>query len=181
MVRAQGGTPIAVKLGMWSIDFYRRQHEEFGIDSGFVEQGYFMPAFDEAERDVAQGRIEMQRSLGLDVEWIDSSAAEDLNPQIAKGICLGGSYATGDGYIDPPRNVLAYALVLQRAGVEVRERVGLTGLRVDSGRVIGVETTQGVIDTENVVLTGGPELAPSRPNRWSRCSRRRGAPPDRRH
>src|ERR1700733_9347836 len=47
MVRAQGGTEIAVKLGIWSIDFYRRQRDEIGFDSGFVEQGYFMPAFDE--------------------------------------------------------------------------------------------------------------------------------------
>src|SRR3984957_9299907 len=159
MVRAQGGTPIAVELGMWSIDFYRRQHDEYGIDSGFVEQGYFMPAFDEAERVEAKRRIEMQRTFGLEVEWIDSKEAEDLNPLMAKGVCLGGSYAKGDGYIDPPRNVLAYAIVLQRAGVVVREHVGFLGLRVASGRVTGVETTAGLIETARVVLTGGPDLA----------------------
>jgi sarcosine oxidase, subunit beta len=159
MVRAQGGTPIAVDLGMWSIDFYRRQHEEFGIDSGFVEQGYFMPAFDEREKVEAEGRIAMQRALGLDVEWIGPDAAQELNPTMAEGICLGGSYSRSDGYIDPPRNVLAYALVLQQAGVIVRERVAFVGLHVPSGRVTGIETTRGVIDTGRVVLTGGPELA----------------------
>src|SRR5687767_6497043 len=45
MVRAQGGTEWAVRLGMFSRDFYRRQPEELGLDSGFVEQGYFMPCF----------------------------------------------------------------------------------------------------------------------------------------
>src|ERR1700722_11840690 len=84
MVRAQGGTPIAVELGMWSIDFYRRQHDEFGIDSGFVEQGYFMPAFDEREKADAEGRIAMQRSVGLEVDWIGPDDAEDLNPTMAK-------------------------------------------------------------------------------------------------
>lgn len=159
MVRAQGGTPIAVELGMWSIDFYRRQRDEFGIDSGFVEQGYFMPAFNENEKAETEARIAMQRSLGLDVNWIGAEEAEELNPNLAKEVCVGGSYARGDGYIDPPRNVLAYALVHQRAGVIVREQVALVGLRVVSGRVTGVETTQGIIDTERVVLTGGPELA----------------------
>jgi sarcosine oxidase, subunit beta len=159
MVRAQGGTPIAVQLGMWSIDFYRRQHDEFGIDSGFVEQGYFMPSFTEVEKSEAEGRIDMQRSVGLDVEWIGPDEAQRRNPLLAKGICLGGSYASGDGYIDPPRNVLAYALVLQRVGVTVRERVGFRGLRVSKGHVTGVETTVGVIETDRVVLTGGPELA----------------------
>ena len=158
MVRAQGGTPVAVDLGMWSIDFYRRQREEFGIDSGFVEQGYFMPAFEDEEVAAGTERVEMQRSLGLDVEWIGAHEAEKRNPQMAPDICLGGSFAPGDGYIDPPRNVLAYALVLQRAGVDVREGVGFLGLRVSSGRLIGIETTKGVINTERVVLTGGPDL-----------------------
>lgn len=44
MVRAQGGTPTAVRLGMVSQDFYRSQRDLLGIDSGFVEQGYLMPA-----------------------------------------------------------------------------------------------------------------------------------------
>src|SRR5881396_2741639 len=43
MVRAQGGTPPAVELSMWTRDFYARQYHELGIDSGFVAQGYLMP------------------------------------------------------------------------------------------------------------------------------------------
>jgi sarcosine oxidase subunit beta len=101
----------------------------------------------------------MQRSLGLDVEWLEAQEAEKLNPQMAAGICLGGSYASGDGYIDPPRNVLAYALVLSRSGVEVREGVGFVGLKTSAGRVTGIKTTAGIINTERVVLTGGPDLA----------------------
>jgi sarcosine oxidase, subunit beta len=159
MVRAQGGTEVAVKLGIWSIDFYRRQHDELGFDSGFVEQGYFMPAFDEDEKRTAVKRAEMQRSLGLDVDWIGPEDAAKLNPTMAKDCCLGGTFAPGDGYIDPPRNVLAYGIALARASVDVREGVEFLGLRHSSGRVTGVETSEGLIDTERVVLTGGPELA----------------------
>lgn len=38
VVRTQGGTPEAVRLGQWSRDFYLSQHDEIGIDSGFVAQ-----------------------------------------------------------------------------------------------------------------------------------------------
>ena len=89
-----------------------------------------MPVFDEKEKADAEGRIAMQRSVGLEVDWIGPDDAEDLNPTMAKDVCLGGSYARGDGYIDLPRNVLAYAVVLQRGGVIVRERVAFLGLRV---------------------------------------------------
>ena len=57
-------------------------------------------------------------------------AADEMNPTMAPGRTLGGTYFAGDGYITPPRNVLAYAVALAQAGVEVRERTAFTGLGV---------------------------------------------------
>lgn len=159
MVRAQGGTETAVKLGMFSRDFYAQQYDLLGIESGFVAQGYFMPAFSDAEVAEAEARIEMQRGVGLDVSWVSSREFDDLNPNVAPGMTLGSSYAPGDGYIDPPTNVLAYTTALFTAGVEVFESTAFTGLTVVDGAVTGVETDRGSISTPRVVLTGGPTLA----------------------
>ncbi|CUR57561.1 FAD dependent oxidoreductase [metagenome] len=158
MVRAQGGTEAAVRLGMFSRDFYLRQHDRLGIDSGFVEQGYFMPCFTVEEVATAKARIAMQAALGLDVRWVEPGELDDLNPAMATGQTLGGSYAPGDGYLDPPRNVLAYTAALFTAGVRVRERTAFVGLEVSGGRVTGVHTSAGLISTDRVVLTGGPTL-----------------------
>ena len=54
MVRAQGGTPDTVRLGTWSIDFYRGQRERYGTDSGFVGRGYVILATTAAEQRAAQ-------------------------------------------------------------------------------------------------------------------------------
>ena len=75
----------------------------------------------------------------------------------------GGSYIGTDGAIDPPRNVRAYSLAMQAAGVELRERTAFTGLRTEptaggGQRVTGVQTSAGTIETERVLLTGGPSL-----------------------
>ena len=158
MVRAQGGTPPAVQLGLFSRDFYAGQQAELGIDSGFVAQGYHMPCFTAAEVEQAHARIAMQQGCGLDVTWLGPDDFDAANPNITPGRTLGASYAPGDGYIDPPRNVLAYTAALFTAGVEVRERTAMTGLVTDGGRVVGVQTTAGVISTERVVITGGPQL-----------------------
>ena len=71
MVRAQGGTEVAIRLGMFSREFYAGQRDHYPLDSGFVAQGYLMPCFTEAEVAAAHDRIALQRSLGLDVEWLD--------------------------------------------------------------------------------------------------------------
>ena len=51
---------------------------------------------------------------------------------------------------------------MQRGGVELRERTTFTGLRTAptgaGTRVVAVETDAGVIETERVLLTGGPSL-----------------------
>jgi sarcosine oxidase subunit beta len=159
MVRAQGGTEAAVRLGLFSREFYASQQDLLGIDSGFVPQGYFMPCFSDPEVEQARRRIEMQRGLGLDVRWVASDEVDAMNPSMAPGQTLGASYAPGDGYVDPPRNVLAYTAAVFGAGVRVCERTAFTGLVVEGGRVTGVRTSAGDVATERVLLTGGPGLA----------------------
>jgi sarcosine oxidase subunit beta len=159
MVRAQGGTEAGVRLGLFSRGFYASQHELLGIDSGFVAQGYFMPCFSEPEVSETRQRIAMQQRLGLEVRWVDPDELDAMNRAMAPGRTIGGSYAPGDGYIDPHRNVLAYTTALFTAGVAVRERTAFTGLIERAGTLVGVETSSGRISTERVVLTGGPTLA----------------------
>ncbi len=159
VVRAQGGTPEAVRLAQWSRAFYLRQHEELGIDSGFTAQGYLLPCFTESEVPAARERLIMQRELGLNVAWLSPDEVDERNPTLARGQTLGGTFCPDDGYLTPPRNVTAYAVALAISGVDVRERTAFTGLAREGGRVTGVATSTGVISAGSVVLTGGPQLA----------------------
>jgi sarcosine oxidase subunit beta len=148
-----------VALGRWSIDFYRGQRELLGTDSGFRELGYLILAVTRADERAGRERVAMQRDAGLDVRWVNAEEAVALNPTLALDGHRGGSYAATDGCIDPPRNVRAYSLAMQRAKVDVRERTSFTGVRTTkSGRVTAVETSAGAIATERVILTGGPDL-----------------------
>ncbi len=179
VVRMQGGTPEAVRLGQWSRRFYLSQRDEIGTDSGFTEQGYLLPCFTEAEVAAAHARMEMQAALGVPVRWLDPGEVDAVNPTLAPGQTLGGTFCAQDGFITPPRNVAAYTVALIRSGVEVRERVAFRGLEAGGrgveaegrgveaegrgleteGRGVAVETSQGPIHTGLVVLTGGPKLA----------------------
>jgi sarcosine oxidase, subunit beta len=158
IVRAQGGTAATVALGRWSIDFYRGQGAAYGTDSGFRELGYLILAVTEDEERAGRERVAMQRANGLDVRWLDAAEATATVGTLAAGGHRGGSYIETDGHIDPPRNVRAYSLAMQAAGVVLRERTAFVGLRLDGSRVVGVETSAGAIATERVLLTGGPTL-----------------------
>ena len=159
VVRTQGGTSWAVRLGEWSRRFYLAQHEELGVDSGFTPQGYLLPCFTEDDVTAAHERMTMQNELGLSVRWLEPDEVDRLNPTLAPGLTRGGTFCAEDGYLTPPRNVTAYAVALAVSGVAVAERTSFTGLVTTHGRVTGVETSRGRISAPLVVLTGGPELA----------------------
>ena len=163
IVRAQGGTPATVALGRWSIDFYRRQQATIGTDSGFRELGYLILAVTEDDERAGRERVEMQRREGLDVAWLTADEAVAVVPTLSRDGHRGGSYIGTDGCIDPPRNVRAYSLAMQAAGVELLERTAFEGLLLEptsSGgrRVVGVQSSAGTIATDRVLLTGGPSL-----------------------
>ncbi len=162
IVRAQGGTPTTVALGRWSIDFYRGQQAAYGTDSGFRELGYLILAVTEEDERAGRERVAMQQAEGLAVRWLDAAEAATTAVTLSPDGHRGGSFIETDGAIDPPRNVRAYGLAMQGAGVELRERTAFTGLRTTPAaggtRVTAVETDAGVIETERVLLTGGPSL-----------------------
>jgi len=157
VVRMQGGTPEAVRLGQWSRRFYLGQRDEIGTDSGFTEQGYLLPCFSGAEVAAARERMAMQSGLGVPVRWMEPDEVDAANPTLAPGQTLGGTFCAEDGFLSPPRNVAAYTVALISTGVEIAERVEFLGLSGPDG--LTVDTSRGPIAAGLVVLTGGPKLA----------------------
>ena len=136
IVRAQGGTPATVALGRWSIDFYRGQPAAYGTDSGFREHGYLILAVTEDDERAGRERVAMQHADGPDRRALARRRRRPSAsvPTLAPTGHRGGSYRDADGHIDPPRNVRAYSLAMQAAGVELREGVTFTGLRTTRRR-----------------------------------------------
>ena len=159
VVRVQGGTPEAVRLGVWTRSFYLRQRAEIGTDSDFVQQGYLLPCFRPAEVEAAHARIAMQQSLGLPVRWLSADEVDAINPTMAPGCTLGASYCDEDGYITPPRNVAAYSAALVAGGVIVAEQTRFSGLSASASGGCDVQTSRGIVSAGLVVLAGGPQLA----------------------
>ena len=70
MVRAQGGTEPAIKLGLRAQEFYIASGDRFPLDCGFVAQGYLMPSFTEAEVQQAHDRIALLDLVALGTVWL---------------------------------------------------------------------------------------------------------------
>jgi sarcosine oxidase subunit beta len=65
------------------------------------------------------------------------------------------AYEPGSGYADPLLTTYGFVRRAEELGARIQTHTTVTGVRVDHGRVVGVDTTQGPIDAPVVVFAGG--------------------------
>jgi sarcosine oxidase subunit beta len=69
---------------------------------------------------------------------------------------MAGTFNPNDGLVDPNSVVSGYITASQHAGVKCLTGTSVTGILVRGGRIEGVETPMGTIQTPVVINTAGP-------------------------
>src|SRR5688500_16716354 len=159
VVRQQGGSETAAKLGRLSRELYLRLGEELGLDSGFRETGYYIVAETEEEKEGFLRLVEVRRTAGLKNEWVEPEEGRRRFPDLNWDRFVGATYTADDGYVHPPvaaRN--ATCAVLGDDAVDLFEMCGVLGVEEQSGRY-ALESTRGNYEAERVVDAGGPRGA----------------------
>src|SRR5439155_13234871 len=66
------------------------------------------------------------------------------------------AYEPTSGYVDAIAATRSMASAAMRAGASIREGCRVHGIRVAGGRVLGVETAEGVVQAGTVICAAGP-------------------------
>lgn len=147
-------SPAVTALAHWSQDFYPQLGERLfastGIDPEVHTTGlYWLDLDDEAEA-LAWAERE-QRPLSA----VDISAAYDAVPVLGPGFKR-AIYMAGVANVRNPRLVKSLkAALLALPNVTLRENCQITGFVQQGGRVTGVQTAEGVLAADEVVLSAG--------------------------
>jgi sarcosine oxidase subunit beta len=159
VVRQQGGSETAAKLGKLSRELYLRLGDELGLDSGFKETGYYIVAETEEEKEGYLRLVEVRRAAGVENEWVEPGEGKKRFPDLNWDRFVGATYTPDDGYVHPPvaaRNA-TYAVLGDDAG-DLFEMCEVLGVEERSGRY-EVGTVRGTFEAERVVDAGGPRGA----------------------
>ena len=99
---------------------------------------------------------EKQRSLGYhEVESVDTHTIARMVPGLNCDDIAGGSFGPRDGFIDPLAILDAFLLRAKANGTQVETAKVVRSIKVNGGRVTGVETDSGLVECEKVVLCSG--------------------------
>jgi glycine oxidase len=126
-----------------------------GVDTGFRETGALVVAADRDDAEELRRLNELQRSLGLDAQWLPPSRCRALEPALSPRIA-GGILAPQDAQADPRAVLEALRAAFETAGGELLLGVDVEGIEATGGRVTGVRTSAGSIACQHVVVAAGP-------------------------
>ena len=155
MVREHYLHPTLVKMAMEASDIFHNFGDAVGGDARFIETGRLL-LFGERDADAARANVEMNRELGVNIQTLAPSEILEIVPQVnMDGIAL-GVYEPNSGYADPMATTYAYAEQARIHGAEILTGCAVTDIKVAGGRVVGVETEDGLIETDAVVAAIGP-------------------------
>jgi glycine cleavage system T protein len=143
------------KMMMESVELYRSLEAEVGLETGWHEVGSLRLASSPERMEEIARQAGWAKTFGLPLELVSAAEAQELFPPMTTEGVLGAAYLPTDGYIDPSQLTFALAEGARRRGADIATGTRVTGVRVDCGRLVGVETDKGAIETEIVVNAGG--------------------------
>jgi len=155
-VRHQFSSDANIRLSIESIGMLERFADEVGHPIDFHQDGYLFLLSTPESVETFRKNVVLQRSLGVDVQWLAPGEAVTRAPGLDAGGVIGATFCQRDGIADPNGVTMGFAKAAQAAGVLVERDTEVTGIRVNAGRVAGVETTRGTIETRAVVNAAGP-------------------------
>lgn len=155
-VRHQFSSEANIRLSIESIGLIERFRDEVGADIDFHQDGYLFLLSTPQAVETFRTSAALQRRLGVDVDWLDAAEAVRLAPGLRADDVIGATYCAKDGIADPNGVTMGFAKAAQALGVAIEKGVEVTGVRTTDGRVSGVETSRGAIETPVVVNAAGP-------------------------
>jgi sarcosine oxidase subunit beta len=156
VVRQQGGSETAVKLGKWARERYIQLGQELSLDSGFTETSYYVLAGTEQEKAAFLDLVTVRQQAGIENRWIDPGAGKQRFPQLNWDLFVGATYTPDDGYVHPP--IVARNITIATArdeAIDLYEMCPVEAIDMTGDRYV-VRTGRGTFETGRVLDAGGP-------------------------
>ena len=150
IIRSNYLTPEGVAFYEESMRLYRGLSEELDYNILYSERGHFTLAHSDAAMRTSRWRAEVNKHLGVNSELVGREELSRLVPLLnmseeVRQPILGALYHPPGALARHDAVAWGYAGRAQEFGVEIHQETEVTGIKVENGRVTGLETSRGPI------------------------------------
>jgi glycine cleavage system T protein len=143
------------RLARYTADLYRGLEAETGQATGFRQCGSVSLATTPGRMEELTRNASMAKVFGLPVHVVSPREIAELYPLANLDDVIGGIHIPSDGYANAVDITQALAKGARSQGVKIFQDLKVTRIRHDGRRVAGVDTEQGSVDAQYVVLCAG--------------------------
>ena len=155
LVGQLGATSTITKLRKYSLNLYKELEKKTELSTGLKQNGAITVASTKERLQELLRQATSAQLFDVNIDVLDKQKVKDLYPVINDQDILGGVFMPEDGQADPVgvTNVLAKAAKME--GAKIFEKTPVTKILVKDKKITGVETVNGKINCEYVVLATG--------------------------
>ena len=154
-IRATHTERSKIWLCQRSIDIFSTWEEEHGDDIWWEQGGYCFVSHTKEHERLLKQNVQLQKSHGLKIDYVDSEAIKELIPGINEKELLGGTYSPEDGNCSPLLSLHAFYRQSRDFGAEYRFNEKVTEILIDNSKIKGVKSTKGEYKSEFVINAAG--------------------------
>ncbi len=143
------------QLARYTAGLYRGLEAETGQATGYTQCGSISIATTAGRMEELRRNASMAKVFGLRVDVVDRREIRSMYPIVNVDDVVGGIYIPSDGYANAVDITQALAKGARNGGVQIFQDTKVTAINHDGRRVTGVQTHEGRIDADHVVLCGG--------------------------
>ena len=144
----------------YSVALYDRLEAETGLATGWKMNGGLRLACNSERWIEVKRQATTAHSFGLEMQLLSPKEAQALWPLMTVDDVVGAAFLPTDGQASPSDIVQALARGARSGGVTIREETPITGISVENGKIRGVETAEGFVECDKLVIACG---------QWSRA------------
>jgi sarcosine oxidase, subunit beta len=159
LVRMHYTNQPEARMALTGLNYFRDWRERVGGWCGFTVTGFVtLVGPDDAER--LRRNVAMLRGIGVETEVVEPADLAAEHPELDLRSVGLAAVEPGSGYADPVATTFAFASRAVDLGARIRQGVGVRAIWTAGGRVIGLDTSEGEIGADAVVLACGPWVDP---------------------
>ena len=151
IIRSNYLTPEGVRFYDESVRLWQDLGEDFDLNLFYSTRGHYTLAHTDSAMRTMRWRAEVNKHLGVDSEAVDAAFVRHGIPGIDMSCgghapILGALFHAPGAIARHDAVAWGYGRGADRRGVEIHQQTEVTGIRVQGGRVVGVEGDKALVD-----------------------------------
>lgn len=153
-IRATHSDGSKIKVGLKSLEIFSGWEKNHGDKLGWTRGGYLFPVYGEKDEKVLKDLLKIQKSFGLDINWITAEEVASLVKGVSRNGLSGGTYSPDDGSASPLLSVNAFYRKSLEEGTLFNFDEKITGVSKKGG-TFEIKTDKGTYNSKFFINAGG--------------------------